>query len=170
VNRAISNTSPLLYLFRVGVLDWLPHLFDEIWVPQAVVTEMEYGRKAGYDVPEISNYDWVIIAEPRNVPSEWLTLDLGPGELEAMALALENPERVVLLDDGLARRIAQAAGLEVWGTLRVLLEAKKQGLVKKVAPLVDDLQMAGIWVSADVRQRVLTLAGEESEVRSPNSP
>jgi predicted nucleic acid-binding protein len=70
----------------------------------------------------------------------------------------------------LARRIAKAAGLEVWGTLRVLLEAKKQGLIKKVAPLVDDLQMAGIWVSADVRQRVLTLAGEESEVRSPNSP
>jgi len=78
VSKAISNTSPLLYLFRVGVLDWLPRLFDEIWVPQAVVTEMEYGRKAGSDVPGIGNYDWVIIAEPRNVPSEWLTLDLGP--------------------------------------------------------------------------------------------
>jgi predicted nucleic acid-binding protein len=40
------------------------------------------------------------------VPSEWLSLDLGTGELEAMALALENRRHVVLLDDALARRIA----------------------------------------------------------------
>lgn len=41
-----------------------------------------------------------------------------------MALALEHPDRIVLLDDSLARRIAQEAGLHVWGTLKVLLEAK----------------------------------------------
>jgi hypothetical protein len=31
--KAISNTSPLLYLHRIDVLDWLPMLFSEIWVP-----------------------------------------------------------------------------------------------------------------------------------------
>lgn len=36
-----------------------------------------------------------------------------------MALALENSDRVVLLDDMLARRTAQVAGLQVWGTLKV---------------------------------------------------
>jgi predicted nucleic acid-binding protein len=45
------------------------------------------------------------------------------GELAAIALALENPSKIVLLDDALARRKAEAAGLVVWGTLKVVLEA-----------------------------------------------
>ena len=28
--EAISNTSPLLYLYRIDVLQWLPELFDEV--------------------------------------------------------------------------------------------------------------------------------------------
>ena len=122
--EAVCNTSPLLYLYRIEAINWLARLFSEIWIPNAVVRELQEGRQRGYDVPDPGDYDWLIIVEPRSVPSEWLTLDLGRGELATMALALENPRRIVLLDDGLARRIAKAAGLEVWGTLRVLLEAK----------------------------------------------
>jgi len=95
------------------------------------------------------------------MPSEWLTLDLGTGELEAMALALENPSRVILLDDALARRIARAAGLDVWGTLRILLEAKSRKLTESIEPLVNRLAETGMWISDEVRQRVLVLAGEE---------
>jgi len=80
--------------------------------------------------------------------------------LSALALALEHPQRVVLLDDGLARRIAQSAGLNTWGTLRVLLEGKKSGLTPQIAPLVDKLESAGMWISADIRRRILALAGE----------
>jgi predicted nucleic acid-binding protein len=78
-----------------------------------------------------------------------------------MALALENSNRIVLLDDALARRIAQAAGLKVWGTLKILLEAKSHGLTETVAPLVNRLEAAGMWISGDIRKRVLALAGEE---------
>lgn len=157
---AVSNTSPLLYLYRIDALGWLPELFNEIWTPNAVVLELQEGQRRGYDVPKPKDYPWLQIVEPRSVPSEWLTLDLGAGELTAMALALENPDRVVLLDDTLARRIAQAAGLEVWGTLRLLLEAKSQGLTESIKPLIDKLENAGLWVSANVRQRILALGGE----------
>jgi len=78
-----------------------------------------------------------------------------------MALALEHPTRVVLLDDALARRIAQAAGLEVWGTLRILLEAKSEGMIERIEPLVGRLKKSGMWISNSVQQRVLALAGEE---------
>ena len=159
--EAISNTSPLLYLYRIGVLGWLPKLFSEVWTPNAVVRELREGRQRGYDVPNPSDYDWLKIVEPRSVPSEWLTLDLGMGELAAMALALENPSRIVLLDDGLARRIAKAAGLKVWGTLKILLEAKSHGLTESIEPLVHRLEDAGLWMSDDIRQRILALAGEK---------
>jgi len=157
---AISNTSPLLYLYRVGVLEWLPQLFREIWIPPAVAQELQEGRRKGYDVPNPGDYGWLQVFAPRATPSEWLSLDLGAGELAAMALALENPSRTVVLDDLLARRTAQAAGLTVWGTLRVVLEAKSNGLVAEIEPLLDRLSAGGLWMSDDIRRRVLALAGE----------
>jgi predicted nucleic acid-binding protein len=162
VPDAICNTSPLLYLHRLGVLDWLRPLFREIWIPAAVATELREGRQRGYDVPNPAHHPWLQLVDPSSIPSEWLTLDLGSGERSVMALALENPDRVVLLDDALARRIAEAAGLEVWGTLRILLTAKSQGLTPSLAPLLDRLEDVGMWISADVRRRVLFLADEHS--------
>lgn len=159
--KAISNTSPILYLHQIGVLDWLSSLFDEVLVPDAVVRELEEGRRKGCNVPNLEISEWVRFVEPQATPSEWLALDLGPGELAAMALALENPEHVVLLDDDLARRVAKAAGLTVWGTLKLLLEAKAQGLTHHIEPLVDQLVKAGMWLSNDIQERILILAGEK---------
>jgi predicted nucleic acid-binding protein len=159
--EAISNTSPLLYLHQIGVLDWLPSLFGAVWVPAAVMLELEKGGQQGCNVPDLKSYDWIRSVEPQAMPSEWLALDLGPGELAAMALALENPKHVVLLDDDLARRVAKAAGLTVWGTLRVLLEAKAQGLTDRIEPLMGQLVDAGMWLSNDIRERILVLAREK---------
>lgn len=160
--NAISNTSPLLYLYRIHAIDWLPHLFDEFWIPMAVVNELAEGQRRGYNVPTPSTYAWLRVVEPQATPSEWLSLDLGTGELSAMALALENPTRIVLLDDQLARRTAQVAGLTVWGTLKVLLAAKAQGLTPTIEPYLTALGNAGMWLSKDIRRRILVLAGESS--------
>ncbi|MBI2865298.1 MAG: DUF3368 domain-containing protein [Chloroflexi bacterium] len=158
--EAISNTSPLLYLHRIGAIGWLPQMFSQVWIPTAVLSELTEGKQRGYDVPVPVDYPWLRVVDPRATPSEWLSLDLGIGELAAMALVLENPTRVILLDDMLARRTAQAAGLTVWGTLKVLLEAKAQGLTDTVGPLVIRLNDSGMWLSAELRQRILVLAGE----------
>src|SRR5688500_4054226 len=104
--RAISNTSPLLYLYRIEAIDWLSKLFDEVWSPEAVKNELLAGRSKGYNVPNPADYPWLKIIDPKSMPSEWLALDLGTGEIAAMALALENPSHIILLDDGLARRTA----------------------------------------------------------------
>jgi predicted nucleic acid-binding protein len=53
--KAISNTSPLLYLYRIATIDRLPELFDEVWIPAAVADELEEGRQKGYDVPDPSD-------------------------------------------------------------------------------------------------------------------
>jgi hypothetical protein len=36
---AISNTSPLLYLYQIEALTWLSVLFGEVWIPQAFIKE-----------------------------------------------------------------------------------------------------------------------------------
>lgn len=70
MNNAISNTSPLLYLYRTGIIDWLPKLFNDMWTPHAVVLELEDGKRRGYDVPAPDNYPWLKIIEPQYIPSE----------------------------------------------------------------------------------------------------
>lgn len=159
--NAISNTSPLLYLYRIDALKWLPSLFAEVWIQGAVVFELQEGRQKGFDVPNPSDYNWIEIVEPKMIPSEWFAVDLGTGEIAVISLAMDYPDNVILLDDALARRTATAAGLNVWGTLRILLEAKSQGLMENVKPQVNRSEEAGLWVSEGIRQRILTLAGEK---------
>jgi hypothetical protein len=65
--EAISNTSALLYLYRGGALKWPPQLFNETWIPKAVVLELEKGRRRGYDEPNPSDYVWPQIVEPHAV-------------------------------------------------------------------------------------------------------
>lgn len=160
MSEAISNTSPLLYLYRIEALNWLPQLFNEVWIPSAVVLELKAGQEKGYDVPSPRDYPWLQVVEPVSTPADWQALDLGSGELAAMSLAAEHSTKFVLLDDNLARRTAQAHGLQVWGTLKILLEAKSQGLTESITPFVHRLGDAGMWLSADILQRVLALAGE----------
>ncbi len=45
-------------------------------------------------------------------------------------------------------------------TLRILLEAKAKGLTDSISPLLDGLEAAGMWISQDIRDRILILAGE----------
>lgn len=157
---AVSNTSLLIYLYRIEAVEYLPKLFSTVWIPAAVVDEITAGSLRGFDVPRLENYHWLQIVNPHSMPSEWLSLDVGPGEAAAMALALENRTRIIILDDMLARRTAQAAGLTVWGTLRVLLESKSQGIIEKVEPFITRLGEKGMWISEEIRERVLTIADE----------
>jgi predicted nucleic acid-binding protein len=159
---AISNTSPLFYLTQADALPLLRELFDAVWVPDAVRLELEAGRRLGHSIPNFAEHPCLKIVNPSHIPARWLATDFGSGELSTMALALEYPSHVVLLDDALARRTAQAAGISVWGTLRVLLEAKDRHLIEQIAPYVDALVAAGMWISDELRLRVLQLAGEKS--------
>lgn len=77
-----------------------------------------------------------------------------------MALALEIPEAVVILDDLLARRVAETMGIQLTGTLGVMLAAKRVGLIEAIAPILDKLQALRFRVSPTTRRIVLKLAGE----------
>jgi predicted nucleic acid-binding protein len=74
-----------------------------------------------------------------------------------------------MLDDRLARRIAHAAGLSLWGTLTVLLESKKRGLTGAIEPHLRRMQEVGMWISGELRNRVLALADETAADRSTES-
>jgi uncharacterized protein len=156
----ICNTSPLQYLHQLGLLHLLPALAGRIVVPSAVARELSAGRAQGVDLPVLDKLEWVSVRTPISAPVIPLVVDLGAGETEVLALALESGNAEVLLDDALARRVAAMLGLTFRGTLGLLLDAKKAHLVTAVAPLLDRLKLLGFRLSRDTQDNVLELAAE----------
>lgn len=156
----ISNTSPLFYLYRLGQLDLLQKLYRRIHVPVAVVEELRVGREQGEEAPDVADYDWIEVCSVQAPEVVQLIADLGPGEAEVLILALENPGSLVILDERLARDLAQARNIRLTGTAGVLLKAKQEGHLRAVAPLVEKLIQLGFRLSDTVIDAIFKLAGE----------
>lgn len=161
--EVICDTSPLQYLHQLGLLHVLPALVRQAFVPPAVVAELEAGRAAGVDLPDVSSLTWLTVRALRSQAALPPVTGLGPGETEVLMLALESADAVVVLDDRLARRVAEAVGLRLTGTLGLLLDAKRAGLAEAAAPLLDQLQVLGFRLAPRTRAAILDLAGEGPE-------
>ena len=156
----ISNTSPLQYLYQLGELELLPRLYQQVTVPPAVVQEVAAGHALGVALPVLAQVPWVQVQAPVAVQVWQVVSTLGAGEREALALALATPNALLLLDDGHARRYGQLLGLRMTGTVGVLARATREGLVPRLAPLLDCLDALGFRLSAQARAMALTLVGE----------
>lgn len=162
--EVISNTSPLQYLHQLDLLHLLPALAGRIVVAPAVQEELAAGQSLGISLPDLERLDWVTIRRPVSRTAAPLIYDLGSGEAETLMLALESPGSVAILDDALARRVAEVLEISFMGTLGVLLDAKQAGLVPEVRPLLDGLQALRFRLSAQTRSAVLRRAGEADQV------
>jgi len=160
LSEVICNTSPIEYLHQLELLRILHALAGQVIVPPAVVDELAEGRALGVNLPDLTALDWVTIRRPVSELAVPLVTDLGPGETEVLMLALESREAIVVLDDALARRVAETFGLRLTGTLGLLLDAKRAGLIPAVSPLLDQLQALRFRVAPHTRAAVLKLAGE----------
>lgn len=159
--EVISNTSPLQYLHQLGLLDLLPRLVGQVTIPQSVVDELEAGRALGHDLPDVNSLAWVTVRVPTS--QQITSPELGRGETDVLSLALELPagDTVVILDDAKAREAAGRLGLKFTGTLGVLLDAKRAGLIPAVETYLDRLDALGFRLARQTRSAVLRLAGEE---------
>jgi uncharacterized protein len=158
--EVISNTTPMQYLHQAGLLTILPALVGPVLIPPAVDAELAVGRSLGLDLPDPAQLGWLTIRTPTRASSISLPLGLDAGEAEVLALALECTDAVVILDDALARRAAQSLGLRLTGTVGLLLDAKRAGLITTVAPVLDTLHSLRFRLSPHTRALVLKLAGE----------
>ncbi|HHY95392.1 MAG TPA: DUF3368 domain-containing protein [Firmicutes bacterium] len=93
-----------------------------------------------------------------------LKQELGGGEAEAIVLSVETGAKLLLMDDLLGRETAQHLGLRCSGLLGVLIQAKRNGLIPAIRPLLDALRnVAGFRVAESLYMRVLEDEGEAGE-------
>jgi predicted nucleic acid-binding protein len=156
----ISDSSSLIAMGAVGQLDLLRTLFGEVIVPQAVWNEVTTPGRAG--ARSVQDAEWIRVVRVSNRTIIGpLPGTVGPGEAEAMMLAVELSADVLLLDERRARKIALGLGLPVTGVLGVLLEAKRKRLITAVKPVLDQMEVAVAFrLKRSLYEAALRAAGE----------
>lgn len=149
-SKTVSNTSCLIALESIGQLDLLERLYRKVLIPTAVVAEWGSPYPPWMTVQVVQNQSLV----------QALRMHLGPGEAEAIALSIEVAADRIILDDQRARRVAGQFNLSITGTVGIVLRATHEGVVPLARPILDDLHKAGLWLSDELLQRSLRLAGE----------
>jgi predicted nucleic acid-binding protein len=77
-----------------------------------------------------------------------------------IALAIQIGADAILLDDRPARRVAEAARLNVIGTLGLLLQAKRTGHIQTIRAELDNLLATSFLLSQQLYDELLRMAGE----------
>ena len=158
----VSDASPIIALAAIGRLDLLPDLYGEVVVPIAVHEEIT-ARPDGAAL--VAGRPWLSAraARDRDLVSR-LEIELDRGEPEAIALAVELPADLLVIDDRRGRTVAAQRGVPLIGVVGVLIEARTRGLLDSVRPVLDDLAArAGFWLGNDVRRQALKAVGEASD-------
>ena len=158
----VSNASPLINLARIGQLELLRALYDEIHIPDAVWQEVVVDGAGLPGAESVAKAVWIKRHSVTNSTLvRALRQDLDAGESEAIALALELEAELLLMDESLGRETARHLGLRFIGIVGVLTEAKHSGRINTIKPYLDTLrEAAGFRVRQALYVRILQDAGE----------
>ncbi|MCL1469034.1 DUF3368 domain-containing protein [Argonema galeatum] len=159
----VSDTSPINNLAAIKQLYLLQQLYETVIIPEAVYRELTDPDFPVAGAAEVQTFEWIktCSVSDRTV-IEALSNELDMGEAEAIALALELEADQVLIDERRGRLVAARFNLRYTGILGILVEAKSQGLITVVKPLLDALiDEAGFWIAAPLYNSVLRLVDED---------
>ena len=112
----VSDTSPILNLARIGRLELLVSLYEQVLIPPAVSAELAASRSEAFPAIDAASVSWLILSTPADQDRVLeLRNDLDAGEAEAIVLAVERNAELLLVDERRGRRIAEALGLRITG-------------------------------------------------------
>lgn len=156
----VCNTGPLIALGSAGQLDLLHQLFEQVIIPDHVRSEILAGRN-DLAVRNFQNAPWIQVRVVTQHAMPLLEMSLDQGESAVILLALETLPDVVLIDERKGRKVAaDVYGLHVRGTVGILLDAKKLGLVPRVDTIIATMRQQGYWLDDRIVAEALNKAGE----------
>ena len=161
--KLVSDTGPLIGLAKIGQIYLLKNLAEEVIIPPMVHKEL-FG-KVGTESTQIENalHDFIHIENeiPLDTRTERILAELDEGEKQAIALAsISEGDVLLLLDDRAGRTVADNMHIPTTGLIGVLLLAKEKGLVENIGPLIENLRHNGYWISDEIMEIAMKLAGE----------
>jgi hypothetical protein len=161
---AVSDTSVISNLAIIQRLELLHSQFENVFIPAAVRDELS--RLANPDatraIQKALRIGWLRVRLIANSQlAGVLCNDLDLGEAEAIALAVDVPADILLIDEKEGRARARQAGLKITGILGILLRAKSLGGIASVKAEIDALRArAAFFIAGPLENEVLRAAGE----------
>jgi predicted nucleic acid-binding protein len=147
ISRRVVNASPLIFLTKVGLLEVLRQPGIPVLVPDTVLTEVGSLGPNDPAVQAVQQSQWMQVVATPKIPDVVLVWALVAGESTVLAVAMEQPGSMAILDDQAARRCARVLNIPTQGTLGLILVAKQQGLIPAVRPVVEQMRQEGMYMS-----------------------
>jgi len=161
----VSDTSVITNLAAIQHLQLLPQLYNQVIIPEAVYRELTEIASPVPGTIEAQSAPWLEVRQAKDldVIEQLQTIArLDPGESEAIVIAIEFNADLLLIDERRGRAEANRLGLRITGLLGVLVEAKQQGWIEAVKPLVDALiETSEFRVSTALYKQILEMVSEE---------
>ena len=146
----ISDTSCLILLDKIGELELLQTLFGRITITNEIADEFN---------KELPN--WFSIQAPKNrMYQVILEASLDKGEASAIALAVEEKDCLLIIDDSKGRKYAEKLRINITGTLGILINAKLSGHIASVKPLLEKIKKTDFRITSDLESIILKKAKE----------
>jgi uncharacterized protein len=159
----VADTSPLLYLSRIGRLGLLHALYGQVVVPTTVWHEAVLARPDAAGVEFLLSAAAIVVSDQAERAGLERALEelLDTGEAAAITLAQLMHADLLLIDERKGRRVARERGLAVRGTLGVLIEARRAGHLQTLRAAIDELMAAGFRIAPVLVKEALAQVGEE---------
>lgn len=166
----VSDSTPLIYLAKVGKLGLVKDVFERVFIPEAVFNEAVAQGKA-LNISDASIIEgfvgaWIIRERVKpEVDAEYSFLDtnlrLGLGEREALKLCKQLSADYFIVDDREARRTSRILNIRPIGTCGLIVQSCRQGSTtsREALQIVDDLVKAGFRLDPTVYRRILDELG-----------
>lgn len=146
----VCNSTVLIALSRIGHLWLLERLFGNILIPLAVYDDVVVKGAGKPGAKDVAEAKWIHVQAVEDKEKvDHLSSILHRGEAEAIVLAEEIESDLIILDDDHARRNANSRGLNLTGTLTILLWAKQKGLISHLDTLLTQLKSTGFFTGTE---------------------
>ena len=142
--RVIPDTSCLILLKKIGALELLIDLYSEVLVTEVVLKEYQDPLPISHSIIPLQNPEFFTL----------LCHQIDPGEASVIALASQEKDCLMILDDLKGRKVASILKLDFTGTLGLLVKAKRSGFIPEIKPFVNKLIDSGIRISPLVLEEI----------------
>jgi predicted nucleic acid-binding protein len=146
----ISDTNCLILLDKIGEIEILNKLFGTI------ITTTEIAIEFGQPLPS-----WVEIKQPsdKNYQSI-IEASVDKGEANAIDLAIELDDCLLIIDDLKGRKFANQIDLTIIGTIGVIVDAKLAGIITSVKPILAKIKSTNFRITEQLEAIILKRSGE----------
>lgn len=157
----VINSSPLIALAAaLPEFNLLSGIVEKLVVPGEVLAEVEAGGCKDDTAALVQAASWCQVRPLLSPQINPLVMTLGRGEAAVIQIALDEDMPLVAIDEVRGRRAARLAGLTVIGSLGMLLELKRAGLLASVTESIGAMRRKGIHLSPHLIDATLSAAGE----------